>query len=1183
MFTAIRTHKTLLLSLGFLVLFSVTVTFATPPTSPYPAGSTLDPSCAPGASNCTVTAGLTPSVADATYPQLSGSYANPSWIASLSFSKMTNTPTTLGGYGIADAYTKTQSDANYLSVAGGTISGTNGAGFIGLAPQASIPTTPASGVKLYSRSTGALSWIGVNGFTRSFSGTNLTADHTYALPNADVTLAGLEATQNFTGANTFTTAPTFNSALSLTSGGTGGTDAPTARVSLGLAYATTSDITNNVNIAAWGDSLTAGTNSNAPYPTQLSALTGNNVYNGGVGGETSTQIKARFDAAASKHSWSTIIWAGRNNYSDPTTVKSDIAAMVAALGHSRYIVISVLNSNAEPSGSANYNTIMQLNADLAATYGSHFIDMRSYLVSLYNPGIPQDVTDHGNDVTPSSLRVDALHLNSSGYAYVAQKISQNIGLLQSSQDAVLTQKNAQALFASRNQMDVAVGGQYTIGGMQVAYLPNQINFPGSFILGNGGKNLLNTTANEGYYDTFVGIGTGLLNTTGYYNTGTGYSSLSANTTGFQNTGNGFLTLVANTTGSDNTATGSTSMQMNLGGSQNSAYGSGALAKNTSGSFNTGIGYYSLNSNLTSNESTAIGYSSLYYNTGAGNTAIGSNALKNNIAGASNTVIGRGAAIGTLSGSDISNNVIVGYGAGAAVLTGANNNTLFGYQAGANITTGANNVVIGYNISAPVATGSNQLTIGNLIFGTGIDGVGTGISTGKIGIGTNAPAQVLDVVGSVSLTGNLLVNGAGVAGSTNSVSFTGGRGSMGWDGTNGGSFIKTSDTAKPILFQAGASELMRITGGGAVGIGINAPSGQLTLGGARSAAAWGTNGIGLQTSSATYTDTSTAASGTVTNIVANSFAVPTFAATNTGVTYTNAATLYIAGAPIAGTNATLTNKYAFYVASGMSQFGSASVVTGTTVATFQNAGGTCVVIPSATGSISCSSDMTLKKNITTLSDNSAWSYNANISPDNQSVLAKILALSPVDYNWNVEQDTDPKHAGFIAQEVRQVFPDLVTEDANSHVLSLNYTGLVPYTIQAIKEMNLNITDISNLDRPNNWRDSLITWLGSSTNGIANIFSKKVTTDELSTQKICVGQPDNQVCVTKDQLQQLLQGQASGSSSAPMTTTVTSDPATATDPTVVTPADGSTQSPEVSQSTVDAPAQPDPAPAATDAAN
>lgn len=45
---------------------------------------------------------LTTTTGDARYPQLSGSYANPSWITSIVWSKITGTPTTLSGYGITD-------------------------------------------------------------------------------------------------------------------------------------------------------------------------------------------------------------------------------------------------------------------------------------------------------------------------------------------------------------------------------------------------------------------------------------------------------------------------------------------------------------------------------------------------------------------------------------------------------------------------------------------------------------------------------------------------------------------------------------------------------------------------------------------------------------------------------------------------------------------------------------------------------------------------------------------------------------------------------------------------------------------------------------------------------------------------------------------------------------------------
>lgn len=56
---------------------------------------------------------------------LSGSYANPSFVASLDWSKILNTPTTISGYGITDAYTKTQVDNIVQGVADNTIVSAN--------------------------------------------------------------------------------------------------------------------------------------------------------------------------------------------------------------------------------------------------------------------------------------------------------------------------------------------------------------------------------------------------------------------------------------------------------------------------------------------------------------------------------------------------------------------------------------------------------------------------------------------------------------------------------------------------------------------------------------------------------------------------------------------------------------------------------------------------------------------------------------------------------------------------------------------------------------------------------------------------------------------------------------------------------------------------------------------------
>ena len=162
------------------------------------------------------------------------------------------------------------------------------------------------------------------------------------------------------------------------------------------------------NISAEGDSLTAGnediTNPTS-YPTFLQQVTNQTVYNNGTSGYTSTQIAASVIAATTRYPYYHVIWAGTNNPSPSSTVLADIASMVAVFpALSRYLTISLENGDNSQSGSTTYTQIIAANAALAAAYPNNYLDIRSYLVSLYNSGNAQDVIDHGHDVPPSSLR-----------------------------------------------------------------------------------------------------------------------------------------------------------------------------------------------------------------------------------------------------------------------------------------------------------------------------------------------------------------------------------------------------------------------------------------------------------------------------------------------------------------------------------------------------------------------------------------------------------------------------------------------------------------------------------------------------------------------------------------------------------------------------------------------------------
>jgi len=82
---------------------------------------------------------------------------------------------------------------------------------------------------------------------------------------------------------------------------------------------------------------------------------------------------------------------------------------------------------------------------------------------------------------------------------------------------------------------------------------------------------------------------------------------------------------------------------------------------------------------------------------------------------------------------------------------------------------------------------------------------------------------------------------------------------------------------------------------------------------------GTGGSVERFSAQTFTDSNTAGSGTAAAAVFYSIAAPTLAATNASVVTTDAATWYIAGAPTAGTNETITNAWTIWVDAGNVRF------------------------------------------------------------------------------------------------------------------------------------------------------------------------------------------------------------------------------------------------------------------------
>ena len=155
------------------------------------------------------------------------------------------------------------------------------------------------------------------------------------------------------------------------------------------------------------------------------------------------------------------------------------------------------------------------------------------------------------------------------------------------------------------------------------------------------------------------------------------------------------------------------------------------------SSNTVVGNNSLLSSSTAIWNTAIGSSTLVQSTGQANTAIGESALTHNLTGAFNTAAGSAALFHNSTGFY---NSAFGENALQNNVTG-DHITGLGYNADVSIDGLTNATAVGAN---SVVSASNSLVLGN---------------GANVGIGTSAPTQQLEVIGTTKTDKFIMTNGA----------------------------------------------------------------------------------------------------------------------------------------------------------------------------------------------------------------------------------------------------------------------------------------------------------------------------------------------------------------------------------------------------------------------------------------
>ena len=185
----------------------------------------------------------------------------------------------------------------------------------------------------------------------------------------------------------------------------------------------------------------------------------------------------------------------------------------------------------------------------------------------------------------------------------------------------------------------------------------------------------------------------------------------------------------------------------------------------------------------------------------------------------------------------------------------------------------------------------------------------------------------------------------------------------------------------------------------------------------------------------------------------------------------------------------------------------------TVAQFENSTGSCYINPTTT-SLSCSSDIRLKTNVSSLS--------ASFGLD------ALLQLNPVTFNWIREASGRPTHSGFIAQDVEKVLPDLISKGTDGYY-TMNYAGLVTYIVKAIQQFAAKVSDLA----------------ATVANFADHFTTKELTFDRASGKQLCLQKSDaTAICVTGDELAAMLaaanlaaspSGQESGNNSATSSST------------------------------------------------
>ena len=499
-------------------------------------------------------------------------------------------------------------------------------------------------------------------------------------------------------------------------------------------------------------------------------------------------------------------------------------------------------------------------------------------------------------------------------------------------------------------------------------------------------------------------------------------------------------------GTLNTFVGASAGNFTMTGTgRNTAVGYFALTDNTTGHNNAAFGTLALSNNTTGIDNVAVGSSALLQNSiGWQNTAIGRSSMQNNTTGRANTAVGQTSLMANAGGVF---NVAIG-GSALFALTSGDSNTALGSLAGQSLITGSDNIYIGSQVVA-VANESNTTRIGVAQNNTYIDGI--------YGSSTPAGSRVVvsDTTGKLSTTLNITVTDVVASGDLNLTTNP----STATDGSilkNGSRFIHNFGSNNTFMgLNAGNFTL---TGNQNVGVGVSALSGD-TSGYENTAVGYRTligNNTGFYNvavgTDALFTNSSGQSNTAIgwnallnNNTGSRNTAVGTGALLGTGSD--NIAIGNSAGASVG------VGSFNIYIGNtgaaegntiriGTNGLQTRNFQAGIYGATIDDATDTPVLIDASGQLGTVSSSRRYKHNIEDMGEDSA----------------NILELRPVTFAYNSDA-SEKKQYGLIAEEVNEIFPEIVVRNADGQVETVRYHVLPVLLLNEMQKQQTTIQEIS----------------------------------------------------------------------------------------------------------------------------